>query len=249
MHKENENAIQLATDFTEPELKRLEEIEESIRVRHIDFIVGLSESFEEIDRLKLYRVRGYASIEEYVHEIFKKSRDWYYKIHSAAKVIKNVDTCLQDAGLSSQVSLPHCEGHARHLASVPEEHQAEVWLLVVTHCQELEKPITVKIVESIVKKWKKDRSLEVIEASFKVIDESLDEDAVDDTEESAPFPLPQKRGEYTKERKERESEEFREVSFRFFQLVEKEVASNFRNVSKAVLIEQIGAVLYSLKNS
>jgi len=65
---------------------------------------------------KLYR-NEYATFEDYVRGEFKKSPSWVYKKLQEIRVLENVDSLSTKPGTEQ----------ARHLATLPDEEQADAW--------------------------------------------------------------------------------------------------------------------------
>lgn len=250
MPEEHEIARSGSKEMTIAELTYLERLECRIRDALKNLVYESGESLREITELKLYRGRGYASIEQYADAEFGISRTHLHRLIAAAGVIKDVTRGLHIDPSGKEI-LPANERQSRELVSVPPANRSEVWCLVLERHQDTGDIITAPLIASVVKKWKKDRVQDTIEATYRVIDNGTPEEQPqieEEHDENIAPEAPKKRGPYNSEgRNCRESDEFREASFKFFQLIERENYNNFRNVSKDVICRQLKGILLVLE--
>lgn len=234
--------------MTGAERSRLKQLEDIVSENLKAMLVAWA-ALAEIKESKLYREQ-YATWAEYCISVWGYSESYVRKNLDGSKVVLRISEAVNSDNCpkNGDVVLPARESQVRALVPLSDSEQVEVWQLVVGHHKKTGDPITAKLVETIVKTWKKYQQRNTIEVVYEEIkggseQQQQEEMKLGDSEDIAP-PSPKKRGQYTEDRGSRESEEFNTAALEFFKLIDKEVSGNYRNVSRKQIEKTLRGMLF-----
>jgi hypothetical protein len=158
----------MSTELTASESKQLQDFEKVIEIG-VSTFVEVGTALAVINEQRLYRSE-YTSFAEYVSERWGMVKGQAYRLITAAQVATNVKKVSPIGDTSIR------ESHARELAKLPPEEQAEVWEEVA----ETTATPTAKVVKAVVEKRQEAKSEPV--AKRMTADQKAAQEAINNAE-------------------------------------------------------------------